>query len=91
MDREEKELDCCSVDFLKFTAVYQVILEHFMCRSADKLYGDADLIILVPSYTEDERCQTQQYRSAERCDQSNMDFHHNLRDSQADCLHAMLH
>ncbi len=33
--------------FLKSTvhaAIYQEILEHFMLPSADKLYGDADLI-----------------------------------------------
>ncbi len=35
--------------FLKSTinaAIYQEILEHFMLPSADKLYGDADLIFL---------------------------------------------
>ncbi len=35
--------------FLKSTvnaAIYQDILEHFMLPSADKLYGDADLIFL---------------------------------------------
>ncbi len=34
--------------FLKSTvnaAIYQDILEHFMLPSADKLYGDADLIL----------------------------------------------
>ncbi len=43
--------------FLKSTvnaAVYQYILEHFMLPSADKLYGDADLIFqqdLAPAHT----------------------------------------
>ncbi len=43
--------------FLKSTvnaAVYQKILEHFMLPSADKLYGDADLIFqqdLAPAHT----------------------------------------
>ncbi len=36
------------------TAIYQDILEHFMLRSADKLYGDADFIFqqdLAPVHT----------------------------------------
>ncbi len=36
------------------TAIYQNILEHFMLPSADKLYGDADLIFqqdLAPAHT----------------------------------------
>ncbi len=43
--------------FLKSTvnaAIYQVILEYFMLPSADKLYGDADLIFqqdLAPAHT----------------------------------------
>ncbi len=43
--------------FLKSTvnaAIYQEILEHFMLPSADKLYGDADLIFqqdLTPAHT----------------------------------------
>ncbi len=43
--------------FLKSTvnaAIYQDILEHFMLPSADKLYGDADLIFqqdLAPAHT----------------------------------------
>ncbi len=43
--------------FLKSTVkagIYQEILEHFMLPSADKLYGDADLIFqqdLAPAYT----------------------------------------
>ena len=44
--------------FLKSTvhnaAIYQGILEHFMLPSADKLYGDADLIFqqdLAPAHT----------------------------------------
>ncbi len=43
--------------FLKSTvnaAIYQDILEHFMLPSADKLYGDADLIfqqVLAPAHT----------------------------------------
>ncbi len=43
--------------FLKCTvnaAIYQEILEHFMLPSADKLYGDADLIFqqdLAPAHT----------------------------------------
>ncbi len=43
--------------FLKSTvnaAIYQEILEHFMLPSADKLYGDADLIFqqdLAPAHT----------------------------------------
>ncbi len=43
--------------FLKSTvnaAIYQEILEHFMLPSADKLYGDADLIFqqdLAPTHT----------------------------------------
>ncbi len=43
--------------FLKSTvnaAIYQDILEHFMLRSADKLYGDADFIFqqdLAPAHT----------------------------------------
>ncbi len=43
--------------FLKSTvkaAIYQKILEHFMLPSADKLYGDADLIFqqdLAPAHT----------------------------------------
>ncbi len=47
----------CPMCFLKFTvnaAIYQEILEHFMLPSADKLYGDADLIFqqdLAPAHT----------------------------------------
>ncbi len=43
--------------FLKSTvnaAIYQEILEHFMLLSADKLYGDADLLFqqdLAPAHT----------------------------------------
>ncbi len=40
--------------FLKSTAIYQEILEHFMLPSADKLYGDADFIFqqdLAPAHT----------------------------------------
>ncbi len=43
--------------FLKSTVntdIYQEILEHFMLLSADKLYGDADLIfqqVLAPAHT----------------------------------------
>ncbi len=43
--------------FLKSTvnaAIYQDILEHFMLPSADKLYGDTDLIFqqdLAPAHT----------------------------------------
>ncbi len=40
--------------FLKSTVIYQEILEHFMLPSADKLYGDADLIFqqdLAPAHT----------------------------------------
>ncbi len=43
--------------FLKSTVnagIYQDILEHFMCLSADKLYGDADFIFqqdLAPAHT----------------------------------------
>ncbi len=43
--------------FLKYTvnaAIYQEMLEHFMLPSADKLYGDADLIFqqdLAPVHT----------------------------------------
>ncbi len=43
--------------FLKSTvnaAIYQELLEHFMLTSADKLYGDADLIFqqdLAPAHT----------------------------------------
>ncbi len=43
--------------FLKSTvnaAMYQEILEHFMLPSADKLYGDADIIFqqyLAPAHT----------------------------------------
>ncbi len=40
--------------FLKFTVIYQDILEHFMLPSADKLYGDADFIFqqdLAPAHT----------------------------------------
>ncbi len=48
---------CWSTVFLKSTvnaAIYQDILEHFMLPSADKLYGDIDLIFqqdLAPAYT----------------------------------------
>ncbi len=40
--------------FLKFTAIYQEILGHFMLPSADNIYGDADLIFqqdLAPAHT----------------------------------------
>ncbi len=43
--------------FLKSTVstdIYHYILEHFMLHSADKLYGDADLIFkqdLTPAHT----------------------------------------
>ncbi len=40
--------DICPLCFIKSkvnAAVYQEILEHFMLPSADKLYGDADLIL----------------------------------------------
>ncbi len=40
--------------FLKFTVIYQDILEHLMLPSADKLYGDADFIFqrdLAPAHT----------------------------------------
>ncbi len=47
----------CPLCFLKSTVnadIYQDILEHFMFPSADKLYGDADLIFqqdLAPAHT----------------------------------------
>ncbi len=48
---------CWSTVFSESTvnaAIYQEILEHFMLPSADKLYGDADLIFqqdLAPAHT----------------------------------------
>ncbi len=45
--------------FLKSTvnaAIYQETLEHFMLPSADKLYGDADLLVQQELFSSNPMC-----------------------------------
>ncbi len=53
----------CFIKSKAYAAIYQELLEHFMPRSADKLYGDADFLFqqdirtLAPAQTTS-KCQS---------------------------------